>query len=110
MFLLGRRHELGGFVIRDLIDDTEGWLMDIAMSEHVQPGPAFFGRLMAPGPFSMTCGVAIPLAEPVLEAIDAVVGNATGDALARIRTGSRLPFTVYQTAIRCGAMEQVMLV
>ncbi len=107
VFAVERRHALGGFVLRDLVDDREDWLMDIAMSEQTEPGGHFVGRLTHPGPFSMTCGVLVPLTEAVIEVIEDMLPDASQESRARVCADPRLPFLVYRAAIRGSAMETV---
>jgi len=109
-FMVERRHALGGFMLRDLVDDSELWLMDIAMSEHMEPGGRFIGRLTDPGPFSMTCGVLVPLTDTIITAIEDAMPDQSQESRARVCEDPRLPFLVYRTAIQSGAMVSVTFV
>lgn len=104
-----RRHEAAGVMLRDMLHDSETWLVDEALTVSTRPGLAFAGRLCWPAEFAMTCGVVVPVDSDLMEQIvldsRAWLRHADPEQLA---DDPRFATAIYRTALSEGVMDGVV--
>jgi len=102
-----RPHEEGGLIVRDLMRQTEDWLMDERLAAAATPGTAFASRLFEPDRFAMTCGVVVPVDRGLIEEIGSDPLPWRRGEPADIANDPRFAVAVYRSAIGRGLLEQV---
>ena len=102
-----RRHDLAGLVIRDVMREAEHWLMDLSLEQTAREGLTFAGHTFAPGPFSMTTGMFVPVDRDMLEdALDDLPPRRYG-AAAAMADDPLFATIVCRNALQHGAMERI---
>jgi hypothetical protein len=110
-FVLGtieRRHETAGLVMRDLLRETDLWLVDEALERSIADGAALVTRVFTPDEFSVTCGVMMPVDRMILEdAFDDVLPRLKNHTPEEICNDRRFAETIYRTAMAHGVMDEI---
>ena len=94
-----RLHEITGLVIRNLLSQTEAWLVDEGLWVRLGDGSVFAARLCQPDRFSMTNGL---IARVTAESCEEVINNALirqSPEPDPVADDSRLATAVYRTAL-----------
>jgi hypothetical protein len=110
-FVLGtieRRHEAAGLVLRDLLRQTDVWLVDEGLERSIAGGAALVTRVFTPDEFSVTCGVMMPVDRMILEdAFDEVLPRLKNHTPEQISNDRRFAETIYRTAMGYGVMDEI---
>jgi hypothetical protein len=110
-FVLGtieRRHETAGLVMRDLLRETDLWLVDEGLERSIADGTALVTRVYTPDEFSVTCGVMMPVDKMILEdAFDEVLPRLKNHTPEEICNDRRFAETIYRTAMASGVMDEI---
>jgi hypothetical protein len=102
-----RRHELAGVIVRDLLRDTEHWLVDEGLEISIPDGSVLATRLVTPDRFSMTAGVAVPSNIEVLKYVLAEVPHLGRKTTREVVDDRRFAEAIYRIAIADGTMERI---
>lgn len=103
-----RRHPAAGLILRDDARNEEIWLVDLGFETWMEEGMLVATRYCTPGPFSMTCGVVIPLDGPLLIARTVEsVPQLLRKRPAQLCDDPRFAEALYGAAIDAGVMERV---
>ncbi len=94
-------------MIRDLLRETEEWLVDEKLEASAPENVAFAGRVCEPDSFAMTCGVVVPVTRELIEEV-------TLDTLAwqrgepgQVAQDPRFATAIYRAALDSGIMDHV---
>ncbi|MGH6930821.1 MAG: hypothetical protein ACREEE_00150 [Dongiaceae bacterium] len=110
LWRIERRHEVAGLVVLDIMRERELWLMDLGLEASGEVGMALAGHLIAPGPFSMTTGMMVPLDPDVIEdAFDSLPPARHGPAEA-MAADPLFATHICRAALAFGNMEHVTFV
>lgn len=102
-----RRHETAGLVVRDLMRESEAWLIDENLERSVTEGTSLAMRLATPDAFSMTSGVIVPVDAMLMEDVfDEVLPRAGGEP-DKIAEDRRFATSIYRFALEDGFMDYV---
>jgi hypothetical protein len=94
-------HPEAGLVLEDALLGGEAWVLDDALAEHTAPGTVLALRAARVRGFAITCGTALPLDEPTLEEVRAILAGSGVPAEAMV-ADSRFARLVYRRAIGLG--------
>lgn len=103
-----RRHEVAGVMVKDILRDSETWLVDEALTASASPGLTFASRLYWPAEFAMTCGVVVPVDAELME--DALIESmpiTRRPDPEQLADDPRFALAVYRAAIENGIMDRV---
>jgi hypothetical protein len=104
-----RRHTAAGLTFMDDARNEEVWLIDLGFETWMEEGMLVATRYFTPDPFSMTCGVCIPLDGPQLLARTVErIPQLLRKRPAQLCDDQRFAEALYRTAIAEGVMERVM--
>jgi hypothetical protein len=104
-----RRHEVAGVMVKDVLRDSEAWLVDEALTVSASPGLTFASRLYWPDDFAMTCGVVVPVdAELMEDALREGMPWMRHADLNQLADDPRFAMVVYRTALNRGIMDSVV--
>jgi hypothetical protein len=110
-FVLGtiaRRHETAGLIMRDLMRETDFWLVDEGLERSIADGTALVTRVHTPDEFSVTCGVMMPVDKMILEdAFDEVLPRLKNHTPEGICNDRRFAEAIYRTAMASGVMDEI---
>jgi hypothetical protein len=107
VFSVQRRHETAGLVLRDLLRDTEVWLVDLGLEKSAPEGAVMAGRLYTPDRFSVTTGVNIPLDKTLLDRALAEVPQLRHKPPAELADDRRLAEAIYRVAVASEIMQRI---
>lgn len=107
VFSVQRRHETAGLVLRDLLRETEVWLVDVGLEKSAPEGAVMATRLYAPDRFSVTTGVNIPLDKTLLDSALAEVPQLRHKPPAELAGDRRLAEAIYRVAVASGIMQRI---
>ncbi len=107
VFSVQRRHETAGLVLRDLLRETEVWLVDVGLEKSAPEGAVMATRLYAPDRFSVTTGVNIPLDKTLLDGALAEVPQLRHKPPAELADDRRLAEAIYRVAGASGIMQRI---
>jgi hypothetical protein len=107
VFSVQRRHETAGLVLRDLLRETEVWLVDVGLEKSAPEGAVMATRLYAPDRFSVTTGVNIPLDKTLLDSALAEVPQLRHKPPAELADDRRLAEAIYRVAVASGIMQRI---
>jgi hypothetical protein len=103
-----RRHPAAGLIFRDTAGNEEIWLVDMGFETWMEVGMAVATRYSTPGPFSMTCGVSVPICGRLISRTVEAMPQLLRMRPAQICDDPRFAEALYRTAIRDGVMEGVI--
>jgi hypothetical protein len=110
-FVLGtieRRHDAAGLVMRDLLRETEFWLVDEGLERTINDGEVLATRVFTPDAFSMTCGVMMPVDAAIMEDVfDEVLPRLKSHTIEELCDDRRFAEAIYRTAMACGVMDEI---
>jgi hypothetical protein len=70
VWVIERRHEVAGLVVKDILRRTEAWLMtNEEMAADAPLGEAFAGRVCNVGEFLISCGAVVPVHRDLMEEV-----------------------------------------
>jgi len=96
-------------MVKDVVRDSEAWLVDEALTVSASPGLTFASRLYWPDDFAMTCGVVVPVdAELMADALREGMPWMRHANLNQLADDPRFAMVVYRTALNRGIMDSVV--
>ena len=103
----GRRHEMAGLIVQDLLRQDEAWLVDEALEQSAPEGMTMAMRLCTPDAFAMTSGIIVPVGREVMEEVlDEVLPRVRGEP-DQVADDRRFATAVYRMAVAKGLMRRV---
>src|SRR5215208_5412301 len=103
----GRRHELAGLIVQDLLRQDEAWLVDEALEQSAPEAMTMAMRLCTPDAFAMTSGIIVPVDREVMEEVlDEVLPRVRGEP-DQVANDRRFATPVYRMAVAEGLMRRV---
>jgi hypothetical protein len=110
-FVLGtmeRRHEAAGLVMRDLLRETDFWLVDEGLERSLADGAALVTRVFTPDEFSVTAGVMMPVDAMILEDVfEEVLPRLRNHTMEEVSDDRRFAEAIYRTAMEYGVMDEI---
>ena len=104
---VGRRHEVAGLIVQDLLRQDEAWLVDEALEQSAPEGMTMAMRLGTPDAFAMTSGIIVPVDREVMEEVlDEVLPRVRGEP-DQVANDRRFATAVYRMAVAKGLMRRV---
>jgi hypothetical protein len=107
LFAIQRRHETAGLMLRDLLRETDVWLVDLGLEKSAPEGAVMAGRLYTPDQFSVTTGVNLPLDQMMLDKALSEIPQLRGKPPAELADDRRLAEAVYRVAVASGIMQRI---
>lgn len=103
-----RRHEVAGLIVRDTVDQEEGWLVDTGLERSIGQGNCFAARLVKPDDFMMTSGIIVPVIPELLEAtLDEMPRSLQNASVREIVQHRRFATVLYRIALEVGILSLV---
>jgi hypothetical protein len=103
-----RYHEVAGLVVRDVLRESETWLIDEGLTVSLYLGQTFASRLCWPAEFAMTCGVFVPVDAELMQQVmlDSRAWLRRADP-EQLPDDPRFATAIYHAALDEGVMDNV---
>jgi hypothetical protein len=102
-----RPHAVAGLIVRDLLRQSEAWLVDLGLEQSAFEGMALAMRLCEPEAFAMTAGVFVPVDRGMIEEVlDGMLPRVRGEP-EQVAEDPRFATAIYRIALAEGVMAQV---
>lgn len=102
------RHDTAGLVARDVLRNSEVWLLDVGLENSLDEGELLATRLITPGPFSMTAGVNVPFEIEMLDLVCSLLPQRVAtNKLSKIADDWRFAEAVYKAGLADGVMDRL---
>jgi hypothetical protein len=99
-----RRHEVCGWVVEDLLRQSELWLVDEALENALEPHVSFATWICRPDEFWISVGTLVPIDHPIL--VDAASRMNFLTTKGELADHPGLVREIYRSAIGLGALER----
>ncbi len=105
-----QRHDTAGLLIRDVLKDATFRLMDLGHEASAKPGDMFVGRVKAVDDCVMTCGVALPFGETMLEEFTVLAPHQSTRDMFAVFQNPRFATAIYRAAVRIGLFDRLAFI